>query len=168
MKRFIQCADIVKVPADAMIYSTNMRLTLTGGVGAALLREFGIGVQIALQSQSPASGRQQAEVGDVLQVPVATGRWKRVFHTIATDELYCTKASTVQSILRRCLQQCVDAKDVRTITCSALGCGYGDLDIVEFSPSLMRCAIYLTNTHWIASRSLCSTTRSISCFHGEP
>jgi O-acetyl-ADP-ribose deacetylase (regulator of RNase III) len=132
MKRLIKCADIVKVPADAMIYSTNMRLALTGGVGAALLREFGFAVQIALQSQSPASGQQQADVGDIFQMPVAAGPWKRLFHTIATDDLYCTKAPTVRSILHRCLQACVDATDVRTITCSALGCGYGDLDISDF------------------------------------
>ena len=132
MKRRIVCADITKVASDAMIYSTNSRLTLTGGVGAALFREFGVGVQIDLQSRSPGTGRELAEVGDILETHISGGPWKRVFHTIATTELHHTDPQVVTSILRRSLTRCAATDDLRKITCSALGTGYGDLELPHF------------------------------------
>ena len=133
MKRSIVCADIVEVPSDALIYSTNVGLMLTGGVGAALLRKFGVRTQIDLQSRSIGTGRQLAEVGEIIQSPIAGAPWKKVFHTIATDEAYRTDPIVVRSILKRCLKICAEATDVKTITCSALGAGYGDLDLVLFA-----------------------------------
>ena len=132
MKHRILCADITQVASDAMIYSTNLRLTLTGGVGAALFREFGVGVQIDLQSQSPGTGRELAEVGQCIETHIPASPWKRVFHTIATTELYHTDPAVVTSILRHCLKRCAASKDLRKITCSALGTGYGDLELADF------------------------------------
>ena len=132
MRRSIIHADITKIASDAMIYSTNIRLTLTGGVGAALFREFGVGIQIDLQNRSLGTGRELAEVGDVFETYIPGSPWKRVFHTIATSELYHTEAVVVENILRSCLRRCVAADDLRRVTCSALGTGYGDLDLVRF------------------------------------
>jgi O-acetyl-ADP-ribose deacetylase (regulator of RNase III) len=56
-----------------------------------------------------------------------------VFHTIATDEQYHTDPETVRSILRRCFRQCCQRTDISSITSSALGCGYGDLDLKQFA-----------------------------------
>lgn len=70
MKRRILHADITKIASDAMIYSTNVRLTLTGGVGAALFREFGVGVQIDLHNSPLGTGRELAEVGDVFETQI--------------------------------------------------------------------------------------------------
>jgi O-acetyl-ADP-ribose deacetylase (regulator of RNase III) len=133
MKLQILCADIATVASDTLIYSTNVRLAWTGGVGAALAVRFGIGVQIDLQSQSSGTGRQLAEVGDIFDCRIEGGPWRHVFHTIATDELYHTKPEVVRSLLRRCLQRCAQKGDVRSITCSPLGAGYGDLEIPEFA-----------------------------------
>jgi O-acetyl-ADP-ribose deacetylase (regulator of RNase III) len=133
MKRQIICSDIVEVPSDALIYSTNVRLTLTGGVGAALLKKFGFPVQIGLQNQSSSSGRHLAEVGDIIENKIAGGPWKKVFHTIATDEMYHTDPDVVRSILKRCFRRCAENGDVLSVTCSALGSGYGDLDLAVFA-----------------------------------
>lgn len=132
MKRRILCADITQIASDAMIYSTNVRLTLTGGVGAALFRAFGVGVQIDLQTRSPGTGRELAEVGDIIETHIPGSPWKGVFHTIATSELYHTDAAIVARILRRCLARCAASDDLRKITCSALGTGYGDLELPHF------------------------------------
>lgn len=132
MKRYIIHADIVTVEADALIYSTNVRLALTGGVGAALVREYGIGIQIALQDQSLGTGRQLADVGEVFTTWIAGAPWKRVFHAIATDEQYHTEAARVRAILRACFRRCEESNDLRTIVCSVLGAGYGDLDPCAF------------------------------------
>jgi hypothetical protein len=37
MNQFIKCMDVLDLKADALIYSTNVRLNCTGGVGACLL-----------------------------------------------------------------------------------------------------------------------------------
>jgi O-acetyl-ADP-ribose deacetylase (regulator of RNase III) len=132
MKRTIRCADIVTVRSDAMIYSTNVRLALTGGVGAALVKQYGIGVQIDLQDQSLGTGRQMADVGEVIETRITDAPWKRVFHTIATDELYHTAPSSVRDILRTCFKKCAASASIKTITCSALGTGYGNLELPAF------------------------------------
>lgn len=89
-------------------------------------------MQIALQNQSPGSGRHLAEVGDIIENKITGGPWKKVFHTIATDEIYHTDPAVVRSILLRCFRRCVESGDVLSITCSALGSGYGDLDLAVF------------------------------------
>jgi O-acetyl-ADP-ribose deacetylase (regulator of RNase III) len=132
MNLFLVHNDIAEVTADALIYSTNIRLALTGGVGAALLRKFGIGMQIQLQDASLGSGRQMAEVGEVFETCVGGSPWKRIFHTIATDELYRTDPGVVENILRGCLHRCALAGDIHSVVSSALGAGYGDLDIATF------------------------------------
>src|SRR4051812_17273539 len=105
MKKQVVCANIVEIASDALIYSTNVRLALTGGVGLALLRKFGIGVQIELQSKSLGTGRQLAEVGEIIESKIAGGPWRHVFHTVATDEVYHTEPAIVRSILQRCLKR---------------------------------------------------------------
>ena len=132
MKRKIVHADIVEVTADVLIYSTNTRLALTGGVASALLGKFGIGVQIVLHGESLGTGRQMAEVGDVFVTSIVGSPWKNVFHTIATDEIYHTEEDAVRSILRACFRKCAASSDLQTIVCSALGTGYGDLDLATF------------------------------------
>jgi O-acetyl-ADP-ribose deacetylase (regulator of RNase III) len=132
MKKHVGLGDITTWAADALIYSTNVRLALTGGVGAALLKRFGIAVQIELQGKSAGGGRRLAEVGDVFTTSISGAPWKRVFHTIATSELYHTRATTVRAILEVCLRSCAASTDIRSVVCSALGSGYGDLEAGEF------------------------------------
>jgi O-acetyl-ADP-ribose deacetylase (regulator of RNase III) len=132
MKRNVVHSDIAQLAADALIYSTNIRLALTGGVGAALLRAHGIGVQIQLQNASLGTGRQMAEVGEIIASPIKGSLWKQVFHTIATDEFYHTDPEVVRQILRSCLRQCVSSTDLRSVVCSPLGAGYGDLELIAF------------------------------------
>jgi O-acetyl-ADP-ribose deacetylase (regulator of RNase III) len=132
MKKRVELGDITGWSADALIYSTNVRLARTGGVGAALLKRFGISVQIELQGKSLGTGRELAEVGDVFTTSISGAPWKRVFHTVATSELYHTQAATVRAILQNCLRSCAASSDVRSVVCSALGSGYGDLEPADF------------------------------------
>lgn len=132
MKKRLVLGDITAIAADALIYSTNVRLTLTGGVGAALLARYGIKTQIDLQSSATGTGRHMAEVGDVLSTTIPGAPWKVVFHTIATNEVYRTEEGTVESILKTCLRRCASRGDIKEVTCSTLGSGYGDLEPERF------------------------------------
>ncbi len=129
MKRQLINSNIVEVPADALVYSTNVQLLLTGGVGAALVDRFGIRIQDALEV---AAGIPTAQVGDVLETSLPGVPWKVIFHTIATDKLYYTRSEIVTSILRKCFLRGIELGSIRSLITSPLGCGYGDLDLAQF------------------------------------
>ena len=129
MKRQLIRLNIVDVQADALIYSTNVQLLLTGGVGAALMTRFGPRIQDALGA---AAGRPTAEVGEVFETSLSGIPWKTIFHTVATDKLYYTRPEIVLAILRKCFRRCVELQTIKSIITSPLGCGYGDLDVGQF------------------------------------
>ncbi len=132
MKRQLIRSNIIDIEADALIYSTNARLALTGGVGAALLEKFGLVLQNELLCCSSGTGRQMAEVGDVFETRLPGMPWKCIFHTIATDDLYHTRPETVLAILRKCFRRCVELQAINSIITSPLGAGYGDLELDRF------------------------------------
>ncbi len=132
MKKRIILDNIIKVKADALIYSTNIDLRLSGGVGAALLQKYGSEIQDKLFETIDNTGRQVANIGEVFECTVPTMPWKVVYHTVATNDMYETQAETVHSIIKYCLLDC-DGKDgIDSIVMSALGCGWGDLSHSDF------------------------------------
>lgn len=128
----IQHIDILDCPADALIYSTNVLLNCSGGVGACLLGRYGGEVQKDLHSFLDKRGIRHLERGTVLQ-HVTTGMpYQKVFHTVPCDGFYETTKEIIADILRQSLQECVDGGAVRTIAMSALATGYGHLGYEEF------------------------------------
>jgi O-acetyl-ADP-ribose deacetylase (regulator of RNase III) len=132
MTRRLFCADITEFQADALIYSTNVQLMLSGGVGGSLLFRYGDSFRNELFRAFNSTGRKLAEVGEVFSVTHEGCPWKVVFHTIATDPLYHTDPSIVRRILMRCFDECLERGDIRSIVISMLGTGYGDLSIERF------------------------------------
>jgi O-acetyl-ADP-ribose deacetylase (regulator of RNase III) len=128
MRKVIHKADAVEVGGDAFLYSTNTQLALTGGVGASLRARFGMEIQQELHRT--AKGRTVA-VGDVFETSLPGLPWHCIFHAIATDEVYHTDPEVVSRILRRCFDRCGEFRYSRLVT-SALGTGYGDLDVSDF------------------------------------
>ncbi len=120
------------VEADALIYSTNIDLRLSGGVGAALLEKYGTEIQDKLFNTIDDTGRQIAKVGEVFECSISTMPWEIVFHTVATNNIYETKAETVRDILDYCLNICIENGNIKSVVTSALGCGWGDLSHSEF------------------------------------
>ncbi len=131
MKLGILNADIVDVSADALIYSTNTQVMLSGGVGACLLKKFGNEFQNELYRQIDRSGRREAEVGEVFVTEPQDTPWDLVCHTVATDSLYHTSQDVVRSIVQRYIEDC-GSRELKSVVMSSLGAGYGDLDLGEF------------------------------------
>lgn len=132
MKRRLLLGDITGVEADALVYSTNVQLMLSGGVGASLVRRYGPSFQEELYRCIDSSGRKLAEVGEIFTTSPSQCPWKIVFHTVATDPLYNTDTVVVDSILTRCFDSCIHAGDIQSIVFSPLGTGYGDLPLEKF------------------------------------
>ena len=127
MNRLLCHTDITTYPADVLIYSTNVQLMLSGGVGACLLQRYGRSFQADLFAQLDASGRKLASVGDVFLTHTPGLPWKRVYHVVAADPFYHTDPEVVRRILRQCLTECSADPGISTVAMSPLGAGYGDL-----------------------------------------
>jgi O-acetyl-ADP-ribose deacetylase (regulator of RNase III) len=132
MNRKIVLDNIVKYNADALIYSTNVDLRLSGGVGSALKNEYGQEIQDKLFYSIDITDRKIAEVGEVFECTIPSMPWKAVYHTVATNDLYETKSETVNSVLRYCLNDCLKKGGIHSVVTSALGCGWGDLSHSDF------------------------------------
>ena len=132
MKRILCNTDITTVAADALIYSTNVNLMLSGGVGACLLKKFGNDFQDDLYRQLGSSNRRFAEVGEIFLSNRAGDPWRLILHTIATDPMYYTNPDIVRSLVSRAFDICSSRDDVSSLVMSPLGAGYGDLDLSLF------------------------------------
>jgi O-acetyl-ADP-ribose deacetylase (regulator of RNase III) len=130
--RAIKQTDITVEPADALIYSTNVLLNCSGGVGSSLLAKYGSHVQTELHTQLSVCGRKFAERGEIFQFVPAGMPYQAVFHTVPCDGWYETTPEIIESILRRCLSACLEMKTIYRITMSALATGYGHLGFEEF------------------------------------
>jgi len=131
MKRIIQQKDITTIPADVLIYSTNVQLMLSGGVGSCLLEKCGPTFQENLYRQLDKSGRRFADVGEYFLSELETESWKLIIHTIATNLDYYTDEEIVRNLIRNILKLCRD-RGLKTIVTSSLGAGYGDLKHTSF------------------------------------
>ena len=130
--RLIKRADILDEPADALIYSTNVLLNCTGGVGGALMGRFGPNFQRELHHLLAASGRRFADQGEVFQHVTAGLPYKAVFHTVPCNGWYDTTAEIVGSVLRSSLASCVARHDISKVVLSALATGYGHFEYEDF------------------------------------
>ena len=127
-----QSGNIIEVESDALVYSTNLKLLMGGGVGAALMEEYGYDIQKCLYDAFDNSESENTKLGDIFDCKIDSMPWQKVLHTIATDEEYVTSTETVEKIIRGSLSICELTHGVSRISMSALGCGYGDLRHDQF------------------------------------
>ena len=130
--RILKHIDILDEPADALIYSTNLQINCTGGVGACLVSRYGFKVQDELHALRLERGHGFPRQGDVLQHVTKGMPYRKVFHTMPCDPWYDTSAEIVQNTLRCCLDECLEGKEVKKVAVTALATGYGHLQIEDF------------------------------------
>ena len=128
--------DILTIKSDALIYSTNTRLSLSGGVGAALVKKYGQGIQTELINQSAGFGFEIADLGDVYEAKTENMPWVKVFHAICLDGTYIVSEEIVRKILTKTFKKCDENKEIKTVSVSALGTGYGSFTYSEFKKVL--------------------------------
>ncbi|NIB43683.1 hypothetical protein HBA55_29005 [Pseudomaricurvus alkylphenolicus] len=142
----VKKCDISKSTSDALIYSTNEDMMLTGGVGKKLLEVYGYELQSLIHSQLKKLGKSKAEVGTVIDCKTKEMPWKRVFHTVAVDREYETSEGTIFSILKTVFEECEMDFGIKHLSMSALGCGYGSLTHTRFTEILLNVAEEYNNT----------------------
>ncbi|MEK7953101.1 hypothetical protein [Luteolibacter soli] len=130
-ERIICQGDIVDTVADAIVFSTNEHLFLSGGAGASLLGKHGKPLQDAMTRALAASGSKIAHRGSVFEIEPAE-TWGRMFAVVAANGFYeTTREDTVEAI-RLVLQRCSEIDGLKTVAITALGTGYGNMEIEDF------------------------------------
>ena len=125
MQLTITLGNLEDASVDALIYSTNPNLALTGGVGQALLNKYGYEFQDRLYQQSEIP----VETGSVL---TTINPWPLCFHCIAVDENYQVDDKIVINMLKECFAACDENFAIQSVALSPIGCGYGNLHVSEF------------------------------------
>lgn len=133
MRAFRHC-DVLDDPAEALIYSTNVLLNCSGGVGGALLERYGMPVQKSLHGWLRSHGLRFASQGDVIDLVPEGMPYRHVLHTVPCDGMYDTSPAMVTSVLTRALEICAADPSVCRVAVSALATGYGHLPFDDFLP----------------------------------
>lgn len=156
--RAFRHGDVLDEPADALIYSTNVLLNCTGGVGGALLERYGMPVQTALHGWLASCGLRFASQGDVIDLVASGMPYRHVLHTVPCDGMYDTSPAIVTRVLAQALEICAADPLVRRVAVSALATGYGHLPFDDFIPIA---ASLMTSPHFD------SLAEIVVCFRHE-
>jgi len=129
--------DILDVPADVLVCSANIYLTLSGGVGGAFLLRYGPAMQKALFEHLADRNKRHVEQGEVITMEPYGSPYRAVLHAVAVDGLYDTTpermATVVADSLRRASQF-----SAQTVALTALATGYGRKSIEFFGRALAK------------------------------
>lgn len=128
--------DITTVKSDVLIYSTNTKLAMTGGVGRALVDRFGNDIQLKLINESKGFGTELADVGDIISAKTSNMPWEEVLHVVCSDGSYITEIRNIETILFKALRHCELKGSYETISISKFGTGYGTTTEKEFMEAL--------------------------------
>jgi O-acetyl-ADP-ribose deacetylase (regulator of RNase III) len=135
MRCRLRQGDILDVPADVLICSANVYLTLSGGVGGAFLLRYGPAMQEALQQYLAERNLRHAERGQVIEVPPCGSPYRAVLHAVAVDGFYDSTSEVISGVVRAGLEQAA-ALAAQTIALAGLAMGYGRLSVAEFARGL--------------------------------
>jgi O-acetyl-ADP-ribose deacetylase (regulator of RNase III) len=135
MRWRLRHGDILDVPADVLICSANVYLTLSGGVGGAFLLRYGPAMQEALQQYLTDHGVRHVERGVVVEMPPCGSPYRAVLHAVAVDAFYASTPEVVSGVVLAGLQRAA-ARSARTVALAGLAMGYGRLSVAEFAQGL--------------------------------
>lgn len=137
MRWLVYQGDILDVPADVLICSANVYLTLSGGVGGAFLLRYGSAMQEALQQYLDERGNRHVERGDVILLSPCGSPYRAVLHAVAVNGAYESSPTVVAEVLAKSLRQSA-ALLAHTVALTAVATGYGRMSIPDFAAGLHR------------------------------
>jgi O-acetyl-ADP-ribose deacetylase (regulator of RNase III) len=135
MRWVIKHGNILDEPADVLVCSANVNLTLSGGVGADLLARYGSTMQQTLQAILQARSPHCAQRGEIIPYQGAELPYKLVLHAVAIDGWYESASEVITDILRRALEMAAE-HDAKKVALTALATGFGRLTFAEFASGL--------------------------------
>jgi O-acetyl-ADP-ribose deacetylase (regulator of RNase III) len=137
LKWRVRHGDILDVPADVLVCSANVYLTLSGGVGGAFRLRYGDEMQERLSAHLQSMGRRHVERGDLIALPGGGSPYRSVLHAVAVDGLYESSPEIVADLIDRALLQAAGLL-AKSVALPALATGYGKLSIAGFREAVLR------------------------------
>jgi O-acetyl-ADP-ribose deacetylase (regulator of RNase III) len=131
----VRAGDILDVPADVLVCSANVYLTMSGGVGGAFLQRFGPAMQESLFQYLAVRGVRHVNQGDIVEMPGYGSPYRAVLHAVAVDGMYDTTPAIVTDLIVACLRRAGDLA-ARSVALTALATGYGRQSIAFFANAL--------------------------------
>lgn len=132
MRWQVKQGDILDQPTDVLICSANPFLTLSGGVGGALLLKYGAGLASELTDYLARSGKRFADRGSVVVTHPQATPYRAVIHAVAVDGMYESSPAIVTAVLRESMRAAAEV-DAREVAVTALATGYGRLSPAGFA-----------------------------------
>lgn len=131
----IRHGDILDIPADVLICSANIYLTLSGGVGGAFLLRYGDEMQQGLRDFLAGRGVRHVSRGEVVSMPPCGSPYRGVLHAVAVDGAYESSPAIIEEIVSKALGLAAEM-NARTVTLPLLATGYGRLPVEGFLDGL--------------------------------
>ncbi len=135
MRWLLVQGDILDIPADVLVCSANVYLTLSGGVGGAFALRYGDEMQKQLNFHLLQLRTKHVTPGTMIALPGCGSPYKAVLHAVAVDAFYESSADRVASLLIDCLNHAAYMHAQRVVF-PALATGYGHLTLTEFADGL--------------------------------
>ena len=136
MRWRVRHGDILDVAADVLVCSANPFLTLSGGVGGALLLRYGASLQAELNDYLARQGRRYLDRGSIIVTRPANTPYVAVIHAVAVNGFYESSPLVITEVVRAALRAAADC-GARVVALTALATGYGRLSIGQFAQGLL-------------------------------
>lgn len=128
--------DILDRQAEVLICSANVFLTLSGGVGGALLQRYGDALQHELNQHLKSRSIRHVAQGEVVRTSSGGAPYLAILHAVTVDGMYRSSPDVVVSVVRRSLAV-ASVEGAKTVALAALATGYGRLPIRDFAEALL-------------------------------
>lgn len=132
--RFI-LGDILDIPADGLISSGNVQLTMSGGINGALLLRYGEDLQRELHEALRTLEKPVVEPGHVYLFNQPIGDYKAVAYAVAIDGWYDSSVELVVQTLIRATAALI-TNGCQSMTVGALATSSGHLNKADFGRAL--------------------------------
>ena len=132
----VRHGDILDVAADVLVCSANPFLTLSGGVGGALLLRYGSSLQTELNDHLAGQGRRYLDRGSIVVTRPPSTPYAAVIHAVAVNGFYESSPAVITEVVRAALRAAADS-GARVVALTALATGYGRLSIGQFAEGLL-------------------------------
>ncbi|GJM24226.1 MAG: hypothetical protein DHS20C16_06410 [Phycisphaerae bacterium] len=132
----VQCGDILNVQAEVLVCSANPYLTLSGGVGGALLQKYGDVMQEQLQQYLAERNVRHVEPGTIVSMDGGGTPYTAILHAVAVDVFYDSNVSLVRELVYQLLE-ISNELGANRVALPALATGYGKLAMAQFADALV-------------------------------
>lgn len=136
MRWLVRHGDILDVAADVLVCSANPFLTLSGGVGGALLLRYGASLQTELNDHRARQSRRYLDRGSVVITRPVNAPYTAVIHAVAVNGFYESSPEVITEVTRAAMRAAAEC-GAHVVALTALATGYGRLSIDQFAHGLL-------------------------------